>query len=564
MRRSRLSAVDVGAGHIACAAFRIGDGQRLVLDHLDVETLNSDPAADACWLPEALEVLTRIVSRRRAGGEIRIAIPGHLALTKAVRTPAIDASRRAAVVQFEASQNIPYPLDEVVWSHLEMARDNDNLELLLMAVKRDVMQSFCDAVAADGRPPGGAMPACVALFRAFRHNYPEQAGGAVIVSVGARSTHVLLVEGARFRVRTVALGGNSITQSIAGACGVAFADAEALKLRLLTSADKSGEAESVRTAVNLAVEQFGGRLQSEIARTLAGFRGDPAAAAPAVLYLAGGGSRVLTLPDLLRKKLEIRVERFEPLRRVELAPSVRLAAADCAAMAEMVGVATGLMDAREPVPTLLPVALQEAAALRRRRPVLLSAAVLMLVALGVPAWHYHQLALRAQTERAALEAHLLPLKADAARNTAKIDRLERIREEIASLHSLAGAKSHWLLFFSDLQTRLGLVEDVWLERVSVIRAHGPSVTTTTPAGVPAKEVRLRVSGCVLHLAAPFSKASPESYQRAKRLLESLARSRFVTSVGDERFDQGQPGILRFDFTLLVNLEKPVVKTEVVK
>ena len=41
-------------------------------------------------------------------------------------------------------------------------------------------------------------------------------------------------------------------------------------------------------------------------------------------------------------------------------------------------------------------------------------------------------------------------------------------------------------------------------------------------------------------------------ERVKRLLAGFAGSSFVTAVENERFDTSQNGILRFDFTLVIN------------
>ena len=104
--------------------------------------------------------------------------------------------------------------------------------------------------------------------------------------------------------------------------------------------------------------------------------------------------------------------------------------------------------------------------------------------------------------------------------------------------------------------RLIEIEDVWLDKLSLVRP-----TPAVPAGrgqvrVPQAEDRvvLKLEGRLIDVKNPMSSVSPDSYQRVKALLESFRDSAFVASLEDERFDYSVPGMLKFDFTLVVDPE----------
>ena len=59
------------------------------------------------------------------------------------------------------------------------------------------------------------------------------------------------------------------------------------------------------------------------------------------------------------------------------------------------------------------------------------------------------------------------------------------------------------------------------------------------------------------MANPTSKVSQESFDRVKRLLASFTGSQFIAKVENEHFDNSQNGVLRFDFTLVINPAKPL-------
>ena len=115
------------------------DGGLRLESHASEELLanSSDEKSSGSALGEAV---TRVMSRvNYEGSECVITVPGHLALTKFVKTPAVEHSKRDRIVQFEASQNIPYPLNEVAWDYAEVADDGVDVELMLSAVKRDAL-----------------------------------------------------------------------------------------------------------------------------------------------------------------------------------------------------------------------------------------------------------------------------------------------------------------------------------------------------------------------------------------------------------------------------------------
>lgn len=129
-----------------------------------------------------------------------------------------------------------------------------------------------------------------------------------------------------------------------------------------------------------------------------------------------------------------------------------------------------------------------------------------------------------------------------------------------AIQGLAESKSNWINFLSDLQERLYEVEDVWLEKLQVVRSTRQSTPPAPRQAAAAKEaepLKLTLTGRLLDRNNPVSKVSNDSRARVETLLKSFKDSNFILDVQDERFDTSQPGILRFDFTLLVNPRNPL-------
>jgi len=70
-------------------------------------------------------------------------------------------------------------------------------------------------------------------------------------------------------------------------------------------------------------------------------------------------------------------------------------------------------------------------------------------------------------------------------------------------------------------------------------------------------LRLQLSGRLLDRKNPVSRVSPDSYERVKTLLASFVDSQFISAVEKESFDPTTPGILRFDFILVIDPARPL-------
>ncbi|HEY8933543.1 MAG TPA: pilus assembly protein PilM [Rariglobus sp.] len=572
MSSPRVLAVDSGAGHVACGVFASAKNGRLVLEQFALESFNPDTALEAQWSELIAQSLAAAAKRAGASGSAVLSVPGHHTLTKFVKTPAIEKSKRDKVLQFEAQQNIPYPLSEVVWDYLAINDDGLDLEVMLAAVKLDVAESLCHSVRGAGVSPVAVAPSTLALYRAFKYNYPEVTGSTLIVNIGARSTNLLFIDNGRFFIRTIALAGNSVTQSIADELKQEFSHAESLKLQVLGGTSDLPETSPARLTVVNAAQSFIGRLHMEITRSTVNYRRQNGAEQPTSIYITGGGSLVPGLVASLAEKLKIRVETFDPLRNVEVSPSAALARDYVAVLADLVGLAVGTPAGERPF-SLLPPVIGESIAFRKQQPLYIGAAALLVLALALPVYHFNQRAVIAAEQSRLLEARLQPLRALKAADSANLERIEAIKKEIAAIQSLVESKSNWINFFTDLQERLVKVEDVWLEKLQVLRptpteasapaaaggmfGGGPAAANPEETAAAAPVLRLNLSGRLLDKNNPTSRVSQDSFERVKSLLKSFAGSQFISSVEKETFNPNQPGILSFDFILVVNPKKPL-------
>ena len=562
MRTPRLLAIDPGASHVATGVFALGSNG-IILQRFAHESQDADPAHEARWNEHLTQALGAIALRESLSGACALVVPGHLALTKFVKTPALDRAKRTQSLAFEASQHIPYPLAEVVWDHLVMADDGFDLDVMFAAAKFDALQSLCASADSAGFAPERATPGSLALRAAFRYSYPEAPASALVINIGARSTHLLFLDGERFYIRTFPLAGNVVTVALAEELRIDFAAAEALKVSVLAGRSELPENSPARSAVQRAAAGFIGRLHLELTRSIINHRRQTGAPQPAAIYVTGGGSLINELPATLAERLKLPVERYDALRGVEVSAEARAAGAESLSheLAELVGLAVSLVRPVADV-TLLPPSITEALAFRKRQPRYLAAAVLAVAVLLPPIFYLHHRATAAEALVAQAEGQLRPLRSIEARNNDHLAQIDAAKKQIAALDGLVATKANWLEFLADTQARLAKVGDVWLERIQILQAPALDPSSAPPADPSASTpaaptLKLTLSGRLLDVANPISEVSQESNQRVKKLIAGFTESPFITAVENERFDTKQPGLLRFDFTLVVNPRRPL-------
>jgi Tfp pilus assembly PilM family ATPase len=80
-----------------------------------------------------------------------VAAPGFQVLSKPIRLPAIDKTKVAQLIKFEAKQNIPFPLEEAAWDHYTMGMTKSGeVEVLLSALKSEVADGMIKLAKAQG------------------------------------------------------------------------------------------------------------------------------------------------------------------------------------------------------------------------------------------------------------------------------------------------------------------------------------------------------------------------------------------------------------------------------
>ena len=221
--------INCGATHVSAAEFSVSAG-RLVLESFQVQELKYDYSNQDDWLSELAVTLKMM----RVSGKATVIAPSMLLLTKTIKIPHVDDSRRAEVVSFEAEKNIPYPINEVSWDYQVISDDGIETEIFLTSMKSSVADDFYAALASAGVIAESIQAAPVLDYNAWKYCGLES--DVILLNVGSRFTNMMIARDDGVFVRSIPVGGNSVTQSIADSLGKDFKSAEEFKKNFFTNA----------------------------------------------------------------------------------------------------------------------------------------------------------------------------------------------------------------------------------------------------------------------------------------------------------------------------------------
>ena len=223
----------MGAGTLRAAEFEPTAEGGIRLLRFGVKPLGLEGSSERAR-PKALEKAANEMFEEAGFSAKRgmLAAPGFQVLSKPIRLPAIDKTKVAQLIKFEAQQNIPFPLEEAAWDHYTMGMTKSGeVEVLLSALKSEVADGMIKLAKAQGVNVELVDTAQAAMVNAFRYNYGDIEGCSMVLDIGAKTTHVLFFDGEKFFIRTINIGANSITQEFATETKMRFSQAEEIKLQ---------------------------------------------------------------------------------------------------------------------------------------------------------------------------------------------------------------------------------------------------------------------------------------------------------------------------------------------
>src|SRR6266700_6776987 len=338
-------AVDFGAGSLKLAEFEVNEAGGLRLRQYGLKALGAEGAQESTREATILKALQEMMAEKGVKARnVNVCAPGFHVFSKFVKLPPVDAGKVTQIIQYEAQQNVPFPLEEVVWDYQILGSTaGGELEVLLVAIKSDIVEGLF-RVAAQAKLKLNLCDASpAALCNAFRYNYGDIEECCMLLDIGAKTCNLLFFEKGKVFSRSINLGANSITQDFASESKLKFDVAEKLKIEegFVSLGGAYAEPENAnQAAISKIARQFMTRLHIQVNQTMQFYRGQQGGSQPARLFLSGGASIMPYTAQFFAEKLNVPVEYFNPFRNVQIDPALNLE--ELARVAHSLGEVVGL------------------------------------------------------------------------------------------------------------------------------------------------------------------------------------------------------------------------------
>lgn len=519
--------VDFGAGTLKVAEFEINDAGNLVLRQFGFKSLGLEGSQESARERVVTKAIQDLFNERGfSARSANVCAPGFHVFSKFVKLPPVDSAKVSQIVQYEAQQNVPFPLAEVVWDYQILgAAPGGEMEVLLVAIKTDIVEGLFRVAESKGVRLQAVDVSPAALANAFRFNYSDQDGCTMLLDIGAKTSTVLFFEKGKIYARSISIGANSITQDFATESKVRFNEAEQFKLQhgfvSLGGAYEEPD-DPKQAAVAKVARQVMTRLHIQVNQTIQFYRGQQGGGAPQRLVLSGGASIMPYTAQFFGEKLNIPVEYFNPLRNVQVGPTVNVdeLSAVAHAMGELVGTALRNL-AQCPIElNLLPKSSLKRQQFEQKKPYFLASLFSLVVVVAAIGYFTRQLANDKEEALAQITAKVEPLVAKEAQLNDASGALKKVETDSTKYREWLTAKYRWVDLLGEIRTALLAAEEkakppgvdvgIWVESLkmgNVTKEFGD-----VPGETPAEEDAPK---------SPSSYMSPELMRRYGLLMPGM-------------------------------------------
>jgi type IV pilus assembly protein PilM len=314
-RSQPLVGLDIGSSTIKAAELRsLRDGS-YELVNLGIEELPPDCIVHGVITskPPVSAAINRLFLEHSIKN-VRVAtsVSGHSVIVKRISLPAQSDEDLTESIRWEAEQHIPFDIADVSLAYQVLVESTraTNLDLLLVAVKKERITDQTSVITMAGKNPAVVDVDAFALQNAYEINYDPATTLMALLDIGASIMTINIVSGAELLfTRDVGVGGHQYTDFIRKEFNLTFSQAQALKHG---EPQEGIELWQTRRVIDSVTEI----ICLEIQKTFDFFRTTATAGRIDRMLVSGGAAHTPGLIETLGRKFAIPVEKFESLRRI--------------------------------------------------------------------------------------------------------------------------------------------------------------------------------------------------------------------------------------------------------
>jgi type IV pilus assembly protein PilM len=342
-RNKQSIGLDIGSSVLKAAELRPSRkaGFEYELVSLGFEELAPDCIVDGVIISKipVSDAINRIFTQQGIKNEhIATSISGHSAIVKKISLPVQSDEDLAESIRWESEQYIPFDISDVNLDYQVLGENagTGNLDVLLVAVKKDKITDYTSVIKMAGKNPVLIDVDAFALQNAYEINYePTGQETVALLDIGASTMTINIVSGTDFLfTRDVGVGGHQYTEFLQKEFNLNQSQAQALKHG---EAIENVKAEDARHVIDSVTEI----ICLEIQKTYDFFKSTTTIDRIDRMIVSGGAAHTPGLIETLAGKFDVPVEKFNSFKKISFDPK-RFAPSMIADRAPDLAIAIGL------------------------------------------------------------------------------------------------------------------------------------------------------------------------------------------------------------------------------
>ena len=321
-KKKGLVGVDIGSSAVKAVELKAGGkgSSEYQLVNIGIEPLPPEAIVDGAIMDSGsvIDAIQRLFSTQKIKtSDVATSVSGNAVIVKKISLPQMSNEELAESIHWEAEQYIPFDIQDVSIDYevIEGGGSGGNMDVLLVAVKKDKISDYTSAITQAGKTPVTVDVDVFALQNCYEINYGTDPGRVIgLLNVGASIMNINIVKGGTSIFnRDIAVGGNQYTDAIQKDLNLSFDQAESLK--------KGGRIEGAAVE-NLPpiIQAVSENIALEIQKTFDFFKATSSEDRIDRIFLSGGASKVHGLQELLGDRFEAGVELMNPFNNVTYNP----------------------------------------------------------------------------------------------------------------------------------------------------------------------------------------------------------------------------------------------------
>lgn len=349
----------------------------LAVEYVEHDKILSQPDADKHELIAAS--LEKFLSRHDLSRDrVALSVPGQHTLARFTKLPPVAPKRIPDIVRYEADQQIPFDMDEVIWDYQTFQTEGmPDIEVGIFAMKKELLREHLLHFEQAAVEPMIVQSVPQAIYNVGVFDGLLGSETTVLLDIGAENTDLVVATPNGLWTRTIPLGGNAFTESLVKGFKLSFAKAESLK--------RTAETSKYRRQIFQAMRPIFADLVQELQRSIGFYSSTHRDAEINKIVCLGNAFKLPGLQKYLQQNLGLEVD--SPTGFNKAVPSSP-ALSDEAYKNELLsfyaayGLAIQALDLGKVNSNLLPTELAKQAVWRKKRPAFAAAAACLVLAGG--------------------------------------------------------------------------------------------------------------------------------------------------------------------------------------